>query len=180
MGQSIACKKCHNYFTLAPEDDLPPPEATARTAQEYLIAARANALNPPAGEPAAGPAAKSPMLPPPPTPVAAQVDTLQHVAMKTMPEMPQLTYAMPPPLEDEPVSSDGMKPLLLTPLVLGVVALLCASMGWLPWLTIPLAGVGILTGVIAWLTAPIESHREGVLVFLGSAASAGAFVWALM
>ena len=180
LGQSVACKKCHSYFTLAPEDDLPPPEATARTAQEYLLAARANALAPLAGQAAAVPTAQSTTPQPPAKPSAAQVDTVQHVAMITMPETPRLVPTILPPLEDKSASSDGVNLLYLAPFVLGGVALLCGIMGWLPWLTIPLASVGILTGVIAWLTAPIESHRDGVLVLLGSAVSAAAFVWALM
>lgn len=185
LGQSIACKKCHNYFTLAPEDDVPPPEATARTAQEYLIAAKANAMapppqGPPAAQPAAPAAAQSTMPPTPAAPVAAQVDTVQHVAMTTMPEMPRFRQTALPPLDAEPAASDDMNPLLLAPVVLGVVALLFAAMNWLSWLMIPLAGVGILTGVVAWLTVPIESHRDGVLVLLGSAISAVAFIWGLV
>src|SRR5262245_43269910 len=57
LGQSIACKKCHSYFTLAPADDLPPLEATARTAHDYMIAAKTTALAPPVDKPATSPAA---------------------------------------------------------------------------------------------------------------------------
>ena len=177
LGQSIACKKCHNYFTLAPEDDLPPPEATARNAQEYLLAAKASALNPPPGQ--AGPA--SPFATPPPSATSAvHVDTVVHAATKTIPETPRLLQPPPPPIDDEPDAAGEINLLTATPLVLGVIAMLCAATAWLPWLAIALGGIGILAGVVAWLAARIESHRAGLLVFVGSVLSGVALIWALM
>jgi hypothetical protein len=173
LGQSIACKKCHNYFTLAPEDDLPPPEATARNAQEYLLAAKANALNPP-GQ--AGPS--SPVSTPASEKSGVHVDTVVHASTKTIPETPRLLQTAPP--LDEPDAAGEINLLTATPLVLGVIAMLCAALAWRPALTIGLGSLGILAGVIAWLAARINSHRDGLLVFLGSVLSVVALVWALM
>jgi hypothetical protein len=61
-----------------------------------------------------------------------------------------------------------------------VIAMLCAALAWRPALTIGLGSLGILAGVIAWLAARINSHRDGLLVFLGSVLSVVALVWALM
>src|SRR5687767_2763615 len=155
LGQSVACKKCHNYFTLAPADDMPPAEASPRDAQQYLAKSQMNAAAGPAAAaatPAAAPAKSS----------GAHVDTVQHTAMA---KMPRLLQTMLPPPEEE-LASDEINPVHLGPIVLGVIALLCVAFGWLAWLPIPLAGAGILVGVVAWLTSPIESHRDGVLVLL--------------
>ncbi|MCI0681573.1 MAG: hypothetical protein L0Y71_05685 [Gemmataceae bacterium] len=176
IGQSVACKKCHNYFTLAPEDNVP-PEAGARPAHDAR--AQSNAAAPPVAGNTAATSASAPAAKPGSAPTGSpQTETLKHVAMVTVPDMPRLTQFSPSPERES--DEDEWNAWLLTPAVLGAGALLCAILGLLPWLTIALAGVGLIAGVIAWRTTPMESLRDGVLVLLGSAVSAAAFVWAIL
>ena len=150
LGQSIACKKCKNNFTLAPDDYLPPVK-TGDSAVSTVGAAKATS-----------PVATT--EPPPST-----VETTEHSISATAPDTPRLqaplrlapVSAPPPPGQRVPWNPFGVAALLL-----GSVALLCASISWLQWATIPLAGAGLLSGVIALLATPIETQRDAIVLFL--------------
>ena len=177
LGHSVACKKCKNHFTLAPEDGLSPPEATARAALQYIIAA-----NPTAGSalplrpPATSPTVRTIAPPLPEARVPAQIDTAEHV-VATTPETPRLHVVQPPQMAPQPaIPWNGYA---VAALLLSCVAFSCATFRGLSWLAYPLAGAGLLAGVIGLVATPIETRRDAFALLLGGALSVAVLMWML-
>lgn len=154
LGQSIACKKCKNHFTLAPADDVPAPRSGPNSAVMHATAAR----------------------PQPAPPRAARTgpdDTLEHAVVATAPDLPPLEAAgnalpaiAPSPVAP-PAPATPWNLFAVATLLLSSLALVCATVSWLQWLTIPLAGAGLLSGVICVVGTPIESTRDAIVLGLG-------------
>ena len=178
LGQSVECKKCKNYFTLAPQDEMAPPEATAHAAMQYLFAVKAKAAATapadvaPTGKSAALDAAGA-------KPASPHAETAGHVVM-TVPETPRLRMGTPPlQKQPAPAASASWDPLAVAALLLGGLGLACAATDVLQWLTAPLAGAGILAGVVGFLAAPRHAARDKVLLALGAALSGAVFCYAV-
>lgn len=169
MGRSVACKKCGNNFTLAPSEDIPQPTAAAGGA-----AAAISAMKAPVAAPA--PAHADP----------AQVDTAAHAVVVTTPDTPRLQMPPAPTMMPAPTPvAPAMRRVpwngfAVAAFFLGGVALGCASVSWLQWLTFPLAGAGILAGVICLLATPLETTRDALLLLVGGAVSIAVVLIALI
>jgi hypothetical protein len=169
MGRSITCKKCHNNYTLAPSEDIQQPTATKGGA-----AAAVGALRTPVAMPA--PARTDP----------AQVDTAAHAVVVTTPDTPRLQIPpaptmMPAPMPVAPATRRvPWNGFAVASFFLGGLALVSASLPWLQWLTFPLAGAGLLAGLICLLATPLETLRDVVLLLVGEAVSVAVILIALV
>lgn len=134
MGKSVPCKRCHNFFTLAANDDAG-LQAQAQSSSEFEIA---STLAPPA----------PPRLAAPPQHSGAPHDedhlaeTVRHEPL-TAPVMPALPE--PPPAR-APAQKAAWHAIGVTALFLGSVGLVCASVPGVQWLTIPLSALGLIAG----------------------------------
>ena len=180
LGQSVQCKKCKNYFTLAPQDETPPPEASARAAMQYLFAAKASqatrqaheAVVAPTEKPAASAATGV-------NPASPHAETAEHVLV-TVPETPSLRIAKQPlQSQPAPAARASWDPFALATLLLGGLALVCAAVNVLTWLTMPLAGAGILAGGVGFVAAPRPSTRDKLALMIGETLSIAVFVYTL-
>jgi hypothetical protein len=169
MGHSITCKKCGNNYTLAPSEDIPQPSATKGGA-----AAAVGALRTPVAMPA--PAHADP----------AQVDTAAHAVVVTTPDTPRLQMPPAPTMMPAPAPlAPAMRRVpwngfAVAAFFLGGVALVSASVSWLQWLTFPLAGAGLLAGLICLLATPLETLRDVVLLLVGETVSIAVILIALV
>jgi hypothetical protein len=167
MGGSVRCPECGNYFTAVPPEeeatDLGTPAMRALAAKK-----RAAALAPPGEEgtvEVSSPAGSTDQLdiPPPPPPVIRSAEEV------TSPSIPAPT-ATPIP--------GWINVWGLVALVLGATGLFFAAVS--PWimhlryLTIPLAGLGLLVCILGFLaTLDDRKIKDVVWLFLGGLVSLG-------
>jgi hypothetical protein len=153
MGQSLACKKCNNHFTLAPVDDL--PASALAGGEEHR---RGTVTSPP-----------TPALP---ISTANHKETLEPTVTAGEPKAEPIQVTASLPSESLPVAPIPWNRYAVAALLLASLALGCAAVSWLQWLTIPLAGAGMLAAIICLVGTPIESPRDAVVLAIGGLVAA--------
>jgi hypothetical protein len=154
-GASVQCPRCGSYFTAAPDDNLFP---AARTSGTAALAAQTTALPPPVAHTA--PAHLQP----------AGADGDPHRLLNMTPQPDAAAEVGVPSPFDGPVRPKRTRPTVdpigTAALLLGGLALLCASFAWVMfWLTmlvLPLAIIGTLVGlagVVVALMRPKPRYR---------------------
>jgi hypothetical protein len=173
LGQSFACQRCQNYFTLAPDDDAA-LQVQAQSSSGFEIAAQAD----PQAAPAASPPRSAPAAPRAAAPDdAALTETARQLEPLTARVLPVLNEMGP---VAAPVDRPGWHTIGVIALFLGGIALAFASIPGLQWLTIPFAGLGLIAGAFGLMvdyTPQSEEWTPKVGAILCAVLLVVAFAW---
>jgi hypothetical protein len=156
LGQSVACKRCNNFFTLAPDDEAALHHAKAASSSE-LEALRSDVAPPPPST------HRVSSLPPPEPALASSKDN--SPLTETVPQHQPVTAAALPVLSEPQrahVASAKLRwhTVGVSAMALGSVALVCAGVAWLQAFTIPLAALGLIAGAFGLIIDYVEKTEE--------------------
>jgi hypothetical protein len=150
LGRSIACKRCHNHFTLAPDDEAELHQVAAPSSSELEINFQS--------------------MPPTVTPSkrrgrGSSESEGTTPSSETVPQLKPLTTPALPVLRDEPPPLEqperwNWHTIGVLAMFLGSLALGCASLEWLQWLTIPLSALGLIAGAFGLMVDYTEKTEE--------------------
>jgi hypothetical protein len=158
LGRSISCKRCHNHFTLAPDDEAELHQVAAPSSSELEI-------NFQAMPPTVTPSKRSGRGPRHPENVSPSGETVPQLKPLTTPALPVLPALgdVAPPLGPSSVGQPerlGWHTIGVVSMFLGSLALGCASLEWLQWLTIPLSALGLIAGAFGLMVDYTEKTEE--------------------
>ena len=154
VGASVACPRCHSYFTAAPQHDVAPPAKRPEP--------------PPPAQPAPIPVATA-VTAASPEPAAQPAPEVHEAPLAELPDAPIPRLLIPMDMPRPRPPQTGVDPIGLGAIVVCAVALGCVWVFALCFLVIPLAVVGLLTGLVALGLGLLADQPRWVLATIGSA-----------
>jgi hypothetical protein len=166
LGQSIACKRCNNFFTVAPDDEAALHHAKTESSSELEIGLKAALpIAPPPTQRTTSMPHDTRGLTPLGSPDAAAPDEKDLSLTETVRQHERITAPILPVLREPPRAQVrptklGWHTLGVVAMALGSFALVCAGVSWLQWLTIPLAALGLIAGAFGLIVDYTEKTEE--------------------